>query len=102
MTAAHLLSVDGLGIVAGGTPLLKGLSFGLGPGDALVVLGESGAGKSLLIQAVMGILPTGLRAEGRVTLMGQTSLATDAAQRRHTWGRSLALLPRNPGRRWTP
>lgn len=102
MTAAHLLSVDGLGIFAGGTPLLKGLSFGLGPGDALVVLGESGAGKSLLIQAVMGILPTGLRAEGRVTLMGQTSLATDAAQRRHTWGRSLALLPQEPGQALDP
>lgn len=102
MTGAQLLSVDALGIFSGGTPLLKGLSFGLGPGDALVVLGESGAGKSLLIQAVMGILPTGLRAEGRVTLMGQTSLATDAAQRRRTWGRSLALLPQEPGQALDP
>ena len=91
-----LLVVQGLGIQVGGKPLLRDISFSLRPGEALTLVGESGAGKSLLAQAIMGNLPPALKATGRITLDGTTTRADDAAARRALWGRKLALLPQEP------
>lgn len=94
--AAFLLSVDGLSVHVGTKALLRDVSFSLRPGEALTLLGESGAGKSLLAQAVMGNLPGALRAGGSVTVAGAQSRAQDLYARRHLWGRTLALLPQEP------
>lgn len=99
---APLLKVDGLSVHVGHRTLLQEVSFSLGEGQVLTLLGESGAGKSLLAQAVMGNLPPTLRAGGTVTLDGQTTRANDAKARRPRWGRSLALLPQEPAQALDP
>ncbi|WP_295850224.1 ATP-binding cassette domain-containing protein [uncultured Xylophilus sp.] len=91
-----LLAVDNLGVRAGARTLLQPLSFALHPGECLVLLGESGAGKSLLAQAVMGTLPRALRATGGLVLAGRPLRAGDTAACRPLWGRTLALLPQEP------
>lgn len=91
-----LLVVDNLAIHVGGRALLQGISFRLHAGEALSLVGESGAGKSLLAQAIMGNLPPALRASGAVTIDGVTTRAEDAGARRTLWGRRLALLPQEP------
>ena len=91
-----LLAVDDLAIHVGGRALLQGISFRLHAGEALSLVGESGAGKSLLAQAIMGNLPPALRASGSITIDGVTTRAEDAASRRALWGRKLALLPQEP------
>ena len=91
-----LLVVEGLGIQVGGKRLLRDIGFSLRPGEALTLVGESGAGKSLLAQAIMGNLPPALQAMGQITLDGATTRAQDAAARRALWGRKLALLPQEP------
>ena len=96
MSDAILLSVEGLSVHVGTRSLLRDISFSLRPGEALTLLGESGAGKSLLAQAVMGNLPVALRAGGTVTVAGERSRAQDLHARRHLWGRTLALLPQEP------
>ena len=96
MRPGPLLAVDGLSIHVGTRQLLREVSFCLRPGEVLTLLGESGAGKSLLAQAVMGNLPSALRARGTVTLDGTPSRAEDAPARRPHWGRALALLPQEP------
>jgi peptide/nickel transport system ATP-binding protein len=68
----------------------------LRPGVPLAMLGETGSGKSLLMQAVMGTLPAGLAAQGSVRLGGTDLLRLDADARRALWGRRLALLPQEP------
>lgn len=50
--------------VSGATELVRGVSFEVGPGEALGLVGESGSGKSLTLRAVMGLLPPGLRVSG--------------------------------------
>uniref|UniRef100_C5CWF8 ABC transporter related n=1 Tax=Variovorax paradoxus (strain S110) TaxID=543728 RepID=C5CWF8_VARPS len=96
MTASVLLAVENLCVHVGARPLLRNVSFKLRAGEVLTLLGESGAGKSLLAQAVMGNLPAALRAGGSVTLDGIESRAEDARVRRPHWGRTLALLPQEP------
>ncbi|MDH6165459.1 peptide/nickel transport system ATP-binding protein [Variovorax boronicumulans] len=96
MSASVLLAVENLSVHVDARPLLRDVSFSLRPGEALTLLGESGAGKSLLAQAVMGNLPAALRAGGRVVLDGVESRAEDARARRPRWGRTLALLPQEP------
>ena len=54
LTSDALLAVEGLGIQVGGKRLLRDISFTLRAGEALTLVGESGAGKSLLAQAIMG------------------------------------------------
>ena len=93
---APLLAVDDLAVHAGAQVLLQGVSFQLHAGQALSLVGESGAGKSLLAQAILGQLPTGLRATGTVTVAGIATRAQDTRARRALWGRQLALVPQEP------
>ena len=60
-----MLAVEGLGKRFGLTWVFRGLTFELGQGDALIVLGRNGVGKSTLLKAVAGLVtPT----EGTVKL----------------------------------
>ena len=102
MTSSPLLSVEALSIQVGDKLLLRDVSFSLRPGEVLTLLGESGAGKSLLAQAVMGNLPANLLAGGFVTLDGARSRADDIGARRPHWGRALALLPQEPAQALSP
>lgn len=64
-----VLTVEG--VVAGApssqSPILRGVSFGIAPGDVLMVVGPSAAGKSTLARLLVGIWPA---ASGKVRLDG--------------------------------
>jgi len=90
------LSVENLAVLLGDKPLVRGISFAIPPGGVLTLLGESGSGKSLLAQAIMGNLPAPLRCEGGVAIGGEATPAADQARRHAGWGRRLALLPQEP------
>lgn len=62
--------------VRGGRVLFAGVSFDLGPGDAAVVTGPNGIGKSSLIRIAAGLL---LPHEGEVTCDADKALLTDAS-----------------------
>ena len=51
------LSVTDLAIARGGLPVLEGLNFVLEPGQALVVRGPNGVGKTTLLRTVAGLQP---------------------------------------------
>ncbi|GGK78563.1 ABC transporter ATP-binding protein [Ornithinimicrobium pekingense] len=67
-----VLSVDNLSVGARHTPLLHDVSFTIGRGERVGLIGESGSGKSLTALAVMGLLPEGLQASGDVRLSART------------------------------
>jgi peptide/nickel transport system ATP-binding protein len=66
-----ILDVQSLSVVArDGAPLVHDVTFSLGAGERLSLIGESGSGKSLTSFAIAGLLPDGLSASGSVELDG--------------------------------
>jgi|GEM_PF-200 len=65
-----ILEVSGLSAGYGRVPVLRDVSFQVGAGEIVAVLGANGAGKTTLMRAVCGLLPaTGsVRYEGREML----------------------------------
>lgn len=92
----ELLEVKSLSVHAGDQCLLEPLSCTLTAARPLTILGQTGAGKSLLAQAIMGLLPQTLRVEGEVRLNGRSLLTLPMQERRALWGRVLVMLPQEP------
>ena len=53
----------------GETWALKNISFALQPGESRIIFGEAGSGKTMLLKAVVGLIPVD---EGEICLFGQT------------------------------
>ncbi|WP_222429732.1 ABC transporter ATP-binding protein [Cobetia crustatorum] len=93
---AEAVSVMLRGAVSAQPPLLSPLSLSLQAGEPLVVIGETGSGKSLLAQALLGTLPRELAASGSLWLDGTEYPLHTPANRQPLWGRRMAVLPQEP------
>jgi peptide/nickel transport system ATP-binding protein len=96
-----LLEVNGLwAALARGrrrTILLRAIELRVMPGEVHGLVGESGAGKSMLSRAVLGILPPDVRIiRGGIALDGEDLIGLSARARRALLGASLAMIPQDP------
>ena len=73
-------------------PLLEDVSLELAEGEELGIVGASGSGKSLLLAALVGLLPRSLRAEGHLLLSGRRYDLSDSAKLAAIRRGGLALL----------
>ena len=73
---------------------VNGVSYSVNAGETLAVLGESGSGKSVTAQTVMGILdmPPGRITHGEILFQGEDMLKMSAEQRRRIRGRKIAMI----------
>ncbi|MEO5608892.1 MAG: ABC transporter ATP-binding protein [Ornithinibacter sp.] len=73
---------------------INGVSFELHQGESLAILGESGSGKSVTAQAIMGILdmPPAVIPQGHIRYCGQDLLSMPAEQRRKTRGPEVSMI----------
>ena len=66
-------------------------------GEVRGLVGESGAGKSMLGRAVLGLLPANaVIAAGTIHFEGRDLLAMAEPERRSLLGRRIALIPQDP------
>ncbi len=68
------LAFDGVSCARGGRVLFENISFALGAGEALVVAGPNGVGKSSLLRVAAGLLEA---AAGEVMCEGRVALADE-------------------------
>ncbi|GAA1427710.1 ABC transporter ATP-binding protein [Microlunatus lacustris] len=93
-----LLEVDDLQVEfrtrEGVARAINGVSFTVREGETLAILGESGSGKSVTAQAVMGILdtPPGHVTGGEVRYCGQNVLAMGEEDRRQIRGPEISMV----------
>jgi peptide/nickel transport system ATP-binding protein len=93
------LVIKGLSARLKGTtfPILRNVSLTVGAGEVHGLVGESGAGKSMIGKAVLGILPSSIEiTHGAIALDGVDLLSLPPAERRRRIGATAALIPQDP------
>ena len=91
-----LLAIDRLSLAIHGAPILRDVSFSVDQGQIVGVIGESGSGKSMTACAVMGLLPAGARATGRVLFEGRDLLSTSEAEMCALRGAGIGMVFQEP------
>ncbi|MFJ5775942.1 ABC transporter ATP-binding protein [Streptomyces sp. NPDC093094] len=73
---------------------VNGVTYSVDAGETLAVLGESGSGKSVTAQAVMGILdiPPGKITGGEILFQGRDLLKLKEEERRKVRGAEMAMI----------
>ena len=77
--------------------MLRSVSLTVEPGEVRALVGESGAGKTMIGKAMFGVLPPRVRiAEGRIRLEGIDLGTLSPKERRRLIGAQTALIPQDP------
>lgn len=76
---------------------VEAISFDLNAGEILCIIGESGSGKSVTANAIMGLLPPAIKiVGGSILFKGQDIVATDEATLRSYRGRNISMIFQDP------
>ncbi|HLN07263.1 MAG TPA: ABC transporter ATP-binding protein [Acidimicrobiales bacterium] len=74
-----------------------GVSFDLEQNETLGIVGESGAGKTVLARTIMGLQPrTNVEVSGSVLLNGFEVVGASEKQKRSIWGLQVAMVFQDP------
>ena len=96
-----VLEISGLSVkLRGGDaarPVIDDVSFTVGRGEVMALVGESGCGKSVTAQAVMQLLPRSMKVtSGRVVLDGRDMSGLPEPELRTLRGRVASLIFQDP------
>jgi ABC-type glutathione transport system ATPase component len=81
----------------GSKAVLSDIGFEIRAGEALGLVGASGAGKTTLVMAILGLLPwRGGKTTGEVLIEGQNLLTMSSREARRIRGHRIALVPQSP------
>ncbi|OBQ95308.1 MULTISPECIES: ABC transporter ATP-binding protein [unclassified Mesorhizobium] len=84
-------------VLSNGQRVLRSVSLTVQPGEVRALVGESGAGKTMIGKAVLGVLPKSVRiVEGEMLIEGEDLGRLDAKARRTLIGARTALIPQDP------
>ncbi len=88
----------------GGDPVraVDGVSFEIGRGQTLGLVGESGCGKSTLGRGIVGLLPKNASRAGEVLYQGRNLVGLDDDQMREMRGPEIGLIFQEPMTRLDP
>ncbi|MDP9436011.1 MAG: ABC transporter ATP-binding protein [Actinomycetota bacterium] len=75
---------------------VNGVSFTLGAGEILAIVGESGCGKSVTAMAIPGLLPPTATVEGSIRLAGTDLLTLSQRELRAVRGKEVSFVFQEP------
>ncbi|MFD8815702.1 ATP-binding cassette domain-containing protein, partial [Streptomyces sp. NPDC059627] len=78
------------------TRVVDGVSFDVPRATTVGLIGESGSGKTMTAQAILGLPPEGAALAGRLLWHGEDLLAAAPARRRAVRGREIAMIFQDP------
>ncbi|MGN9780672.1 ABC transporter ATP-binding protein [Nonomuraea sp. ZG12] len=90
------LSVERLTVRAGSIELVRDVSFEIGPGERVGLIGESGSGKSLTALSLMGLLPEGVRAAGRARVRDRDLVGVPERRLKDLRGQDVSMVFQEP------
>jgi peptide/nickel transport system ATP-binding protein len=91
-----LLEVEGLTVRFGDYSVVADVSFVLGRGARIGIIGESGSGKTLTALSVIGLAPETARVTGSVRFDGQQLLGRRDNELTRLRGEQIAMVFQNP------
>jgi peptide/nickel transport system ATP-binding protein len=92
LTISHLSIQD-----RNGTALVDDVSLSIPRGGVFTLIGETGSGKSLIAQAVFGLLPSGLSVKGEIKVGGHEPIpASEPKRLAALWREQIMLIPQEP------
>ena len=96
-SGSPVLEARGLTVSLRGTEVLRDLSFAVKPGEVLGLVGESGAGKSMIGRVIGRNLPNGFSVTGGSLLFaGKDLVGIEAEPLRALLGDRVAFIPQEP------
>jgi peptide/nickel transport system ATP-binding protein len=86
----------------GAVRAVDGVSFEIGAGETLGLVGESGCGKSTLGRGIMGLLPRGAVLDGEIVYGGRNLVGLGDRELRRLRGPEIGLIFQEPMTRLNP
>jgi oligopeptide/dipeptide ABC transporter ATP-binding protein len=101
-TREPVLSIENLVVefdtFGGKVRAVRGVSYDVAAGETLAVVGESGCGKSVTVQAIMGLIPMppGRILSGSAKLLGQQLIGLTQTELNRVRGANMAMIFQDP------
>nr|WP_035287041.1 ABC transporter ATP-binding protein [Brevibacillus massiliensis] len=102
MTVEHLLQVENLKVnfktFGGEVKAVRGVTFHVDKGETVAIVGESGCGKSVTAQAIMGLIPSppGRIVDGSIRFNGQEITAMSKEELHRIRGTQIGMVFQDP------
>ena len=100
--SGEILRVRDLSVQIADKTVLDDVTLDIGASERVGLIGASGSGKSMLVNAITGLLPRAARVGGDITMGGTRLQAGDDAAFAALRGRYVGLVFQNPGAALNP
>lgn len=98
-----MLEIKDVSVRFGSQPeVVSHVTLNIPEGMHLAIIGETGSGKSVLLQAILGILPSAAQISGTIDFQGREMIHCPEAARNRIRGKEIAYIPQGSGNGLNP